>query len=58
MKVAHVKYDDCVLIYSDAYRVHVSTFQGYIRGNIFGVHLWDFSWKKLKKKRSVRAEVL
>ncbi len=38
--------------------VDVSLYKEYIETNTVGVHLWDFSWKKLKKERSKIAEVL
>jgi mannosyltransferase OCH1-like enzyme len=38
--------------------VDVSLYRDYIKPNTFGVHLWDFSWKKLKKERPRSAEIL
>jgi mannosyltransferase OCH1-like enzyme len=38
--------------------VDVSLYEEYIGENTIGVHLWDFSWKKLKKERSKIVEVL
>jgi mannosyltransferase OCH1-like enzyme len=38
--------------------VDVSLYEEYIGKNTIGVHLWDFSWKKLKKERSKIVEVL
>jgi hypothetical protein len=38
--------------------VDISLYEEYIGENTIGVHLWDFSWKKLKKQRSKFAEVL
>lgn len=36
----------------------VAVYKKYIEENTVGVHLWDFSWKKLKKRRSKIVEVL
>jgi hypothetical protein len=38
--------------------VDVSLYRDYIKPNTFGVYLWDFSRKKLKKERLKNAEVL
>ncbi len=38
--------------------VDIVLYRDYIKTNTFGVHLWDFSWKKLKKERTRSAEVL
>jgi hypothetical protein len=46
------------VFYPMPHGVDVSTYQDYLSGDTIGVHLWDFSWKKLKKQRSIGAEIL
>jgi hypothetical protein len=38
--------------------VDTSLFENYIVEDTVGVHLWDFSWIKFKKERSILSEVI
>jgi mannosyltransferase OCH1-like enzyme len=47
-----------VVFYPMPQGVDVSLYKEYIKVNTVGVHLWDFSWKKLKAERLKSTEVI
>jgi hypothetical protein len=57
-KNERIKIYPSAVFYPMPHGVDVSNYEKYIKENTVGVHLWDFSWKKLKKQRSIFSEVV